>query len=190
MITKIWFGFHYQIPTKERAIQTFQDQPQPWWFPDDLVRLGNKSPSVTNTRRSSVKCLSWRSSGSLKSEAQISLWKLEFEWSLEERGWERKRASQSVCNVYWVSCRAREAWGAFYSPLRESSRWSVRNPDMSGQPLWNPAWGPDMSGLGLSHWENLVRSDMSGLGAGHVRPTSLEFGLEAGYVWPDRSFWW
>jgi hypothetical protein len=26
-----------------------------------------------------------------------------------------------------------------------------RGPDMSGQPLWNPAWGPDMSDLGLSH---------------------------------------
>jgi hypothetical protein len=25
-----------------------------------------------------------------------------------------------------------------------------RGSDMSGQPLWNPAWGPDMSGLGLS----------------------------------------
>jgi hypothetical protein len=26
-----------------------------------------------------------------------------------------------------------------------------RGPDISGQPLWNPAWGPDMSDLGLSH---------------------------------------
>jgi hypothetical protein len=25
-----------------------------------------------------------------------------------------------------------------------------RGPDMSGQPLWKPAWGPDMSGPGLS----------------------------------------
>jgi hypothetical protein len=25
-----------------------------------------------------------------------------------------------------------------------------RGPDMSDQPLWNPAWGPDMSGPGLS----------------------------------------
>jgi hypothetical protein len=25
-----------------------------------------------------------------------------------------------------------------------------RGPDMSGQCLWNPTWGPDMSGSGLS----------------------------------------
>jgi hypothetical protein len=33
---------------------------------------------------------------SLKSEAQISTWKLRFEWSLRERGLELKRVSQSV----------------------------------------------------------------------------------------------
>jgi hypothetical protein len=45
----------------------------------------------------------------------------------------------------------------FYSPSTETNCWGVRNsdmsgsgPDMSGQPLWNPAWGPNMSGLGLS----------------------------------------
>jgi hypothetical protein len=26
-----------------------------------------------------------------------------------------------------------------------------RGSDMSGQPFWNPAWGLDMSGPGLSH---------------------------------------
>jgi hypothetical protein len=48
-----------------------------------------------------MKYLRWRSSGSLKSEAQISPRKLGFEWSLEERGWELKRVSQSVYNVKW-----------------------------------------------------------------------------------------
>jgi hypothetical protein len=53
--------------------------------------------------------------------------------------------------------RAREVWGAFYSPQENLAvgvletqtcpgQWS----DMSGQPLWNLAWGPDMSGSGLS----------------------------------------
>jgi hypothetical protein len=46
-------------------------------------------------------------------------------------------------------------WGAFYSSLRESSRWGVRN------------------------------SDMSGSEAGHVRPTSLETGLGTGYIRPE-----
>jgi hypothetical protein len=59
---------------------------------------------------------------------------------------------------------------------------------MSDQSLWNPAIGPDMFGLGLSHCGNLVPSDMSGLGAGHVWQTSLESGYGAGYVWPDMSF--
>jgi hypothetical protein len=43
--------------------------------------------------------------------------------------------------------------GAFYSPLRESARWGVRDPDVSGS------------------------------GAGHVRSTSLELSLGTGYVW-------
>jgi hypothetical protein len=40
---------------------------------------------------------------------------------------------------------------------------------MSNQPLWNPTIGLDISGLGLSHLGNLVRSDMSGLEVEHVR---------------------
>jgi hypothetical protein len=64
---------------------------------------GNESPRATNTQRSLMKCLSWRSSGSLKSEAQISHRKLGFEWSLDERGWELKRVSQSVCKLNWVA---------------------------------------------------------------------------------------
>jgi hypothetical protein len=46
--------------------------------------------------------------------------------------------------------------------------------DMSGNPYWNPAKGPDMSGSV----------------AGHVRQDSLEPGQEAGYVRADRRFWW
>jgi hypothetical protein len=41
-ITKILFNFHYQIPTKVRAIQIFQDQPQACWLSDNLVRLGEQ----------------------------------------------------------------------------------------------------------------------------------------------------
>jgi hypothetical protein len=51
-----------------------------------------------------------------------------------------------------------ERCGGLYSPLRESSRWGVRNldmsglgSDMSGKPLWKLARGPDMSGPGLCH---------------------------------------
>jgi hypothetical protein len=54
-----------------------------------------------NTWRSLVKCLRWRSSGSLKSDVQISPRKLGFEWSLDDRGWELKRVSQSVYSVKW-----------------------------------------------------------------------------------------
>jgi hypothetical protein len=46
---------------------------------------------------------------------------------------------------------AREVWGPFIAPqenlaVRVSETW----PDMSGQPLWKLAWGPDMSSLRLS----------------------------------------
>jgi len=50
----------------------------------------------------------------------------------------------------------------------------VQGPDMSGKLLWNPA----------------MRPDKSGPGAGFVRLASLEPGQEAGYVRPDRRFWW
>jgi hypothetical protein len=70
-------------------------------------------------------------------------------------GGERLRAQESVskCLQCEMSAnRASEAWGAFYSPPRESSRWGVRNPDMFGS------------------------------GAGHVRSTSLKAGLGIGYI--------
>jgi hypothetical protein len=84
---------------------------------------------------------------------------------------------------------ATEVWGAFYSPPRESSIWSVRNPakepdkagitwdkaerpamfrlgaDMSELALWKPNKEPDKAGITKDKAE---RPDMFGLGAGHV----------------------
>jgi hypothetical protein len=52
-----------------------------------------------------------------------------------------------------VANQAREAWRPFIVPQRESSRWGVKDrdmsesrPDMSGQPLSKLTRGPDMSG--------------------------------------------
>jgi hypothetical protein len=39
-----------------------------------------------------------------------------------------------------------------------------RGPDMSGQPLWNPAWGSDMSVLELSRWGNWLGRTCPGWG--------------------------
>jgi hypothetical protein len=74
---------------------------------------------------------------------------------------------------------------------------------MSDQPFWNPGWGPDMSGPGLSRWgielgrtcpgrgpdmsgqshwnpatklDKAERLDISGMGGGHVQPESLKSG--------------
>jgi hypothetical protein len=44
---------------------------------------------------------------------------------------------------------------------------------MSDQSLWNPAWGPDKTGLTR---DKADRSDMSRLGAGHDRDNLLEPG--------------
>jgi hypothetical protein len=48
--------------------------------------------------------------------------------------------------------------GTFISPqenlavgVSETQTCLGRGPDMSGKPLWKPAWGPDMSGPGLSY---------------------------------------
>jgi hypothetical protein len=80
--------------------------------------------------------------------------------SLEERGWELKRVSPGVCNVKWVANCAREAWGRVFYSLQENLVVGVSETrtcpglgtNMSDQPLWNPAWGPDMSGPGLRCW--------------------------------------
>jgi hypothetical protein len=70
-------------------------------------------------------------------------------------GGERLGAQESV-KVFAMciecSTELERRGGPFIAPLRESSRWGVRNPDMSGS------------------------------GVGHVRSTSLETGLEIGYV--------
>jgi hypothetical protein len=81
-----------------------------------LVHLGDKSPRVMNTRRSSMKWVSWRSRGSLESEAQISHRKLRFEWSMRERSLELKRVSQCACNLNWVANWAMEVWGPSIAP--------------------------------------------------------------------------
>jgi hypothetical protein len=73
-------------------------------------------------------------------------------------GGERLRAQESVskclqCENEWPTMLERCGGGLFIAPPRESSRWGVRNPDMSG------------------------------LGARHVQPTSLELILGTGYSW-------
>jgi hypothetical protein len=52
-----------------------------------------------------------------------------------------------------VADHAREAWGAFIAPqenlavgVSETRTCPGRGLDMSGHPLWKPAWEPDMSG--------------------------------------------
>jgi hypothetical protein len=77
-----------------------------------------------------------------------------------------------------VANPAREAWGAFYSPPRESSHWVSetrtclsRGPDMYDNRLWNPAKKLDKAGVTQDKTD---RPDMSGLGAGYVWVRSLE----------------
>jgi hypothetical protein len=120
-----------------------------------LVHLGDKSPGVTNTQRSLMKCFSWRFLGSLKRVAQISLRKLEFEWRLRERRFELKRVFQSVCKWSKWPNELRGRGGPFIAPKRNllievlgiqtCLGWK---PDMSTKVYWNPALAPDMSGAG------------------------------------------
>jgi hypothetical protein len=58
--------------------------------------------------------------------------------------------------------------GAFYSPPRETARWGVRDPDisglgpdMSGTPLWNPTWELDMSSSEALTRDKAESPDMS-----------------------------
>jgi hypothetical protein len=107
---------------------------------------------------------------------KIGIWvdknlKRELGRSLEERGWELKRVSQSVCNVQWVASSAREAWGPIIAPqenlvvgVSETRTCLGRGPDMSDQPLWNPTWGLDMSSSGLSCWGIGLGQTCSGWG--------------------------
>jgi hypothetical protein len=94
-----------------------------------------------------------------------------------------------------VTSRAREAWGGgFYSPLRESNRWDVRNPNMSGSRAGHVRPTSLETGLGTVYvrsgtylLRNWVRSDMSELGPGHVQEMPLESNVEAGYAWLTRD---
>jgi hypothetical protein len=49
-----------------------------------------------------------------------------------------------------------------------------KGPDISGTPLWNPAYELDMLGSGDSSRDKVERPDMPRLGVGHVQETSLE----------------
>jgi hypothetical protein len=76
--------------------------------------------------------LAWRLSGSLKRMAQISLMELRLEWSLRERGFELKK---DWFKMFSSELSGQPIWGGvgtFYSPQKESTHWSVRDPDMSG----------------------------------------------------------
>jgi hypothetical protein len=75
----------------------------------------------------------------------------------------------------------------FIAPPRESSRWSVRNPNMSGSGPGHVRHTSLKTSLGTEYvWSrtsllrNQVRSDMSGLGVGYVREMPLEPGLRGG----------
>jgi hypothetical protein len=110
------------------------------------------------------------------------------------KAWRREVGSSRECIKVFAMCiecptELERRGGPFIAPQKnlavevsETRTCPSQGVDMSDQPLWNPAWGPDMSGLGLTHRGNLVRSDISELGVGHVRPTSLKFGYRAGYV--------
>jgi hypothetical protein len=75
---------------------------------------------------------------------------------------ERLRAQESIskylqCENEWPPMLERRG-GPFIAPqenlaigVSETRTCPGRRSDMSGQPLWNPAWGPDMSGMRLIH---------------------------------------
>jgi hypothetical protein len=77
----------------------------------------------------------------------------------------------------------------FYSPHREFARWGVKDPDMSGRepdksgnPLWNPVQTPDKSSAPrLSRWKT-AWPDMCSPGVRHVRQSSLESGEPVGEI--------
>jgi hypothetical protein len=102
---------------------------------------------------------------------------------------ESSRVSQSVCKLKLVANLAREAWGHFIAPPRESSCWGIRDLDMSGsgtehvrQISLELGWGTEQVRFWSLTRDKAKRADMSGLGAGHVRPTSLEPGLGTRYA--------
>jgi hypothetical protein len=122
-----------------------------------LVYLGDKSPRVTNTRRSSVKCLleGWEghSRGWLKS--LLGSLGLSETWGRERPSLSSRSFGSKCLHVNKVSNWAKGAWGSFYSPqgnlavrVLETRTCPGCGPDISDKSLWNPALAPDISGAG------------------------------------------
>jgi hypothetical protein len=144
-ITKIKFDFPLSNPHKEEDNTNFLGLTTTLVAPKGhLVRLGDESPRVTNTQRLLVKCSCLKIEQVTQDLTQISHRRLEFDWSMREclssrnLGW---KVFQINRVAKWV--KGQET--PFYSPHSESSRWGVRQPDMSSweldksrNPLCNP----------------------------------------------------
>jgi hypothetical protein len=77
--------------------------------------------------------------------------------------WKREVGSSKECLKVFAMCiecpsELERRGEPFIAPqenlavgVSETQTCSGQGLDMSGQPLWNLAWEPDMSGLGLSH---------------------------------------
>jgi hypothetical protein len=111
MITKILFDFHYQIPQWEGNTSFLKSTTTLVSPEQHLVHLGDKSARETDTWRSSIKCLSWGLSGSLKRMVQISPRKLRLEWALRERRFELKRERLNVFASWTSGSMSWGAWG-------------------------------------------------------------------------------
>jgi hypothetical protein len=148
----VWF-FTIKSPQRREQYKLFEDHDNLGGFQRHLVRLGDKSPRVTNTERSSVKCFAWRLRGSLKGWLKSLLESLDVSGAWRRESLSSRNAGSKCFQVSGVVNRVKGAWTSFYSPQKESSRCGVKDPDMSGQET------------------------------GYVRETLLEPGLSTKHVW-------
>jgi hypothetical protein len=101
-ITKIKFSFPLSNPREGEDNTNFSRLTTilmaPRWH---LVRLGDKSPRVMNTRRSLVKCFCLKIERVTQELTQISSRRLEFDWSLREREFELKKLRFKGFSSQW-----------------------------------------------------------------------------------------
>jgi hypothetical protein len=155
-ITKIWFSFTLSnLHEWEGNTNFLRFTITLVTLEEHLVRLGDKSPRVTNTQRSLVQCFAWRLRGSLKGWLKSLLGSLD--WS---EAWRREDlSSRSVGSkgfqVSGVAKRAKGCGPPFITlkrnlPIGVSKILTcpTKGPYMFEKGYWNPTLAPNMSDIG------------------------------------------
>jgi hypothetical protein len=146
---------------------------------EHLVHLEDKSPRVTNTRRSSVKCFAWILRWSLNGWLKSLLGSLDWSEAWRREGLSSRSVGSKGFQVSGVAKWTKGVWASFYSPKRNLL---VGVSEIRICPGWGRTCPPNVFGTQTWHRSYpVLRLNPSYFWeAEHVRRTLLEPGDPAG----------